>query len=398
MSDRKIRVLHVITRLIVGGAQETAMLLCQHLDRSRYECDLVTGQETGPEGELHAETVRRGVSLKFEPDLVREVAPLRDVAATWNLVRLMREGEYDVVHLHSSKAGILGRIAARIARVPVVVHTVHGWGFNEEQSPWVAGTFKMLERLCARCCDALVVVGSPYRDEGLTLGIGNPDQYHLIRSGIEIATYRDESLDRGTARERLGLARDAFVVGNVGRLSPPKCPELIVRAFQRLAEKRSDAALVLVGDGWQRAQVEAEVERLGLKAQVKLPGLRRDVPQILRAFDVFVMSSSREGLPRTLPQAMAAGLPVVATRVGGIPDAVVDGENGFLVEAGDVEALGDRLVRLAEDPALREDMGARGLARVEEFAVRTMVRRTESLYDELLQRRAVRRGLAAEMR
>lgn len=387
MTARRIRVLHVITRLIVGGAQETAMLLCQHLDRARYDCTLVTGEETGPEGELHTESRARGVHLEFEPDLFREISPLRDLAATVSLTRRMFRGRYDVVHLHSSKAGIVGRLAARLAGVPVVVHTVHGWGFNEEQHRLVSGTYQALERTCARWCDALVVVGSPYRDEGLALGIGEPSQYHLIRSGIEIDVYRSVPSDRATLRARLGLPADALVIGNVGRLSPPKCPELMVRAFARLAATHTHAHLVLVGDGWQRGEVEAEVAALGLRERVHLLGLRRDIPDLLHTFDVFVMSSSREGLPRTLPQAMAAGLPVVATHVGGIPDAVAEGESGFLVPAGDVAALADRLARLAADPALRARLGAGGRARVEEFSVQTMVRRTEELYDRLLARR-----------
>jgi glycosyltransferase involved in cell wall biosynthesis len=387
MSARRIKVLHVITRLIVGGAQETAMLLCQHLDPTRYDCTLVTGEETGPEGELHSESRARGVALEFEPDLFREIVPLRDIAATVSLTRRMFRGQYDIVHLHSSKAGIVGRLAARLAEVPVVVHTVHGWGFNDEQHRLVSSTYQSLERACARWCDALVVVGSPYRDEGLALGIGEPSQYHLIRSGIEIGAYRDVQVDRAAMRASLGIPADAIVIGNVGRLSPPKCPELMVQAFARLATRHANAHLVLVGDGWQRAEVEAEVARLGLTPRVHLLGLRRDVPELLRTFDVFMMSSSREGLPRTLPQAMAAGLPVVATHVGGIPDAVHEGETGFLVPSGDVAALADRLERLVSDPALRVRLGEGGRRRVEEFSVETMVRRTEALYERLLARR-----------
>ncbi len=162
----------------------------------------MTGEETGPEGELHSESRARGVALEFEPDLFREIVPLRDIAATVSLTRRMFRGQYDIVHLHSSKAGIVGRLAARLAEVPVVVHTVHGWGFNDEQHRLVSGTYQALERTCARWCDALVVVGSPYRDEGLALGIGEPSQYHLIRSGIKIGAYRtgaDPIVDRAIA-------------------------------------------------------------------------------------------------------------------------------------------------------------------------------------------------------
>jgi len=382
-AGRPLRVLHVITRMIVGGAQETPMLSCQLMDPTRFASELLTGVETGPEGELHTESRTRGVQLRFEPSLAREVSPGRDLLAIWRVWRFIRRGRYDVVHTHSSKAGIVGRAAAWLARVPVIVHTVHGWGFNDEQPQHVSGLFILLERLCARCCRALVVVGSAYRTEGLALGIGRPEQYHLIRSGIEVEAYRDVPLDRCAARERIGVPAEAFVVGNVGRLSPPQCPEVMLAAFDLLARKCAGARLVLVGDGWQRGEVEAEIARRGLGDRVHLLGLRRDVPELLRAFDVFVLSSSREGLPRTLMQAMAAGLPIVSTRVGGVPDAVVEGENGWLVEVGDAEGLGERLTRLAEDPALARRMGERGAALVDEFSAQRMVERLEGLYERL---------------
>lgn len=383
MSDRPLRVLHVITRMIVGGAQENTMLSCALADPARFRSELLTGTQTGPEGELHTESRARGVQLEFEPNLVREIAPERDLLAIWRLWRRMRRARYDVVHTHSSKAGIVGRIAARLAGVPVIVHTIHGWGFNGEQPKHVSQFYIWLERLCARHCGALVVVGLAYRDEGLALGIGQPEQYLLIRSGIEVEAYRDVVIQRSAARRRIGVPEDAFVVGNVGRLSPPKCPELMVAAFDRLARQHADARLVMVGDGWQRAELEAEIRRRGLAERVHLLGLRRDVPELLRAFDVFILSSSREGLPRTVVQAMAAGLPVVCTRAGAVADAVVDGESGWIVEVGDAEGIGERLIRLAGDRDLARRMGERGRARVEEFSARRMVQQLTTLYEQL---------------
>ncbi len=383
MSQRPLRVLHVITRMIVGGAQENTMLSCALADPARFESELLTGPQTGPEGELHGESRARGVRLEFEPNLVREVAPQKDLLAIWRLWRRMQRGRYDVVHTHSSKAGIVGRIAARLAGVPVVVHTIHGWGFNGEQPTHVSRFYVWLEKLCARHCGALIVVGSAYRDEGLALGIGHARQYLLIRSGIEVETYRDVAMERAAARRRIGVPEAAVVVGNVGRLSPPKCPEVMVAAFDLLARQRADARLVLVGDGWQRAELEAEVHRRGLAERVHLLGLRRDVPELLRAFDVFTLSSSREGLPRTVLQAMAAGLPVVCTRAGAVADAVLDGETGWIVEVGDAPGLGERLIRLAQDPDLARRMGERGRARVDEFSARRMVQQLTTLYARL---------------
>jgi glycosyltransferase involved in cell wall biosynthesis len=380
---RPLRVLHVITRMIVGGAQENTMLSCALVDRAKFPSELLTGPQTGSEGELHGETRARGVVLHIEPSLVREVHPWKDLVALWHLVQFIRAGRWDVIHTHSSKAGILGRLAGRIARAPVVVHTAHGWGFNPRQSAGVRELYVFLERLCARWCDRLVVVGEADRDVGLTLGIGRPEQYLLIRSGIEIEAYRDVPVTRAEVRARFGIPADAFVVGSVGRLSPQKAPLDMIAAFTLLAGQVPEARLLMVGDGPLRSAVEAAVAERGLTGRVHLAGLRREVPELLRALDVFALSSHWEGLPRVFPQAMAAGLPIVATHVAGAADAVREGENGFLVEVGDARAMAARWLELARDPARRAQMGRRGLERVEEFSADRMVNQLQELYGAL---------------
>jgi glycosyltransferase involved in cell wall biosynthesis len=387
---RPLRVLHVITRMIVGGAQENTMLSCALIDRERFPSVLLTGPETGVEGELHTESVARGVTLRVEPSLVRRLSPWRDLLATWRLFRLLRRERFDIVHTHSSKAGIVGRIAARLAGVPVIIHTVHGWGFNPHQPAHVRGLYVALERLCAPMSMALVAVGAPNREEGLLLGIGRPEQYELIRSGIEIEAYRDVALGREEARARFGLPRDAFVFGSVGRLGEQKSPLTLLAAFERVAAARPETHLVYVGDGPQRSELEAAVARAGLAGRVQLLGLRRDVPELLRAFDAFVLASRWEGLPRVFPQAMAAGLPIVATRVDGAPDAVTPGENGWLVDVGDITALAERMLQVAADPARAQRMGAAGRARVEEFSARRMVDQLAALYTRLAAKRIPR--------
>ena len=383
MSARPLRVLHVITRMIVGGAQENTMLSCALLDRSRFHSEVVTGPQTGPEGSLHEETRRRGVTLHVEPFLVREVNPVKDLLALVQLLRLMRRGRYDIVHTHSSKAGVLGRVAACLAGVPVVVHTVHGWAFTPGQPRVVFRFYVGLERLCARWCRALIVVAESDRQEGLSLGIGSPGQYVLIRSGIEIATYRDVPVQPAAARREAGVPAEAFVVGSVGRLSAQKAPLDLLAAFADVARQQGDAHLVLVGDGPLRGEVEAAVARAGLQDRVHLLGLRRDVPVLLRAFDVLALASRWEGLPRVFPQAMAAGLPIVATRVDGAADAVVPGETGWLADMGDAEGMARHLLALAEDPVLARRMGRAGQARVEEFSAARMVGRLAELYGSL---------------
>jgi glycosyltransferase involved in cell wall biosynthesis len=252
--------------------------------------------------------------------------------------------------------------------------------------------------MCAPLCDTIVVVAEPDRVDGLRLGIGHPEQYRLIRSGIEIEGYRDVALTRAEARRRIGVPEDAFVIGTVGRLSPQKAPLDLLAAFERVAAARPETHLVFVGDGPLRGEVEARAAAAGLTHRVHLLGLRRDVADLQRAFDVFALASRWEGLPRVFPQAMAAGLPIVATRVAGAPDAIVPGETGWLVEVGDTEGLAARLRALAEDPALARHMGQAGLARVEEFSARRMVDQLAELYAELWTRRAATGRSAATVR
>jgi glycosyltransferase involved in cell wall biosynthesis len=384
VTGRPRRVLHVITRMIVGGAQENTMLSCALIDPVAFPSEALTGPQTGSEGSLHEETLRRGVTLHVEPTLVREVHPVKDALALLRLVRFLRDARCEIVHTHSSKAGILGRVAARLAGVPVVVHTVHGWSFRPGQSPLVFRSYVWLERLCARWCRALVVVAEADRAEGLTLGIGRPEKYVLIRSGIEIETYRDVGLTRAEARRRIGVPEDVFVVGSVGRLSCQKAPLDLLKAFAGVARERPDARLVMVGDGPLRREFEVAMERAGLQERVHLLGLRRDVPELLRAFDVFALASRWEGLPRVFPQAMAAGLPIVATRVDGAADAIASGESGWLVDVGDVAGMAHRLLELAADPARARAMGMAGLRRVEEFSATRMVGQLEELYARLV--------------
>lgn len=381
MSERPVRVLHVITRMIVGGAQENTMLSCALIDRARFPSEIVCGPETGAEGELHTEAAARGVRIRIEPSLVRAIHPWKDVIALVRLTRLLRRERFDVVHTHSSKAGIVGRIAARFAGTPVVIHTVHGWAFNPGQPRHVFAMYVWLERVCARWCRDIVVVAEADRDEGLQLGIGRAAQYRLIRSGIEVEAYRDVAITRAEARARLGVPDHAFVVGSVGRLSPQKAPLDLLAAFEVLARARPEAHLAMVGDGPLRGEVEARVAAAGLEGRVHLPGLRRDVPELLRAFDVFALASHWEGLPRVFPQAMAAGLPIVATRVDGAPDAILPGETGFLVDVGDTGAFGARLVELAADPARARAMGEAGRERVDVFSARAMVEALAERYE-----------------
>jgi glycosyltransferase involved in cell wall biosynthesis len=383
----RIRVLQVITRLIVGGAQETVMLIADMLDPARFDVDVLSGPQTGSEGSLIEEVRRRGISLTIEPALVREINPVKDLLALVRLIRFIRRGGYDIVHTNSSKAGILGRWAARLAGVLVIVHTVHGWGHHERQHPLVRRFYILLEQVTQRITDRLIVVSPRNTERGLADGIATPEKYVTIRSGIELDRFRQPARPREVVQAELGIPQDAPVVGTVTRLSSQKAPLDFVAAAAQVTAQRPDVHFVVVGDGPLRVDVEAQIAALGLAERVHLTGLRGDVSDLMHSFDVFALSSLWEGLPRVLPQAMAAGLPIVATAVDGNAEAVTDGVNGLLTPPGDPQAMASALLQLLGDPALAAQMGEAGRSRSDEFGARRMVDDIAALYEELLTER-----------
>ncbi len=381
---RKIRVVHIITRLIVGGAQENTMLTAALLDKRRFDTEVISGPQTGSEGSLIDEVRQRGVPLTILPDLVREISPLHDLKALSKLARLVRQGRYDIVHTHSSKAGVLGRWAGWMAGVPIIIHTVHGWGHTDCQHPFVRSIYIVLEKLTQRITDRLVVVSPRNTEKGLADGIATPDKYVTIRSGIEMDRFLRPSRSRAEMRAELGIPPDVPVMGTVARLSLQKAPLDFVAAAAIVADAIPQAHFIFVGDGPLRDQTEAAIEEAGLTTRFHLTGLRRDVPELLTTFDVFALSSLWEGLPRVLPQAMAARLPMVATAIDGNAEAVSDGVNGRLVPPADPPALARAVIALLRDPDAARWMGQAGLARVHEFSAAKMVDDIARLYEALL--------------
>lgn len=379
-----IRVLHPITRLIVGGAQENTMYTAALLDKARFQAEILCGPQTGSEGSLIEEVRQRGVPLTILPDLLRQVSPLHDLRAVWQLVDILRRGKYTIVHTHSSKAGILGRLAARLAGTPIVVHTVHGWSFHDYMPRLVRWTYILLERLCATWSDALIVVAQSDIEKGLRAGIGRPAQYHRIRSAIPLDEFDPARADPAAVRRELGLPVDAVVVGNVGRFSPQKNPLDWVRVAGIIGRAHPEVRFLLVGDGPLRPQVEARLAQEGLAGRTVLTGLRRDVPRLLSAMDIFLLTSLWEGLPRVIPQAMAMGLPVVANRADGMNEAIQDGQTGCLCAPGDIDEAARRCLELIKGPQKRLAMGksAHDFA-IQEFELSKMIAQIADLYDTL---------------
>jgi glycosyltransferase involved in cell wall biosynthesis len=389
MSVRRTRLVHIITRLELGGAQQNTLYCVEHHDRERFEVALVAGEG----GMLDSEASRiSNADVRLVPWLRHPIAPLADVRAVFRLASWLRSHRIDVVHTHSSKAGIVGRLAARLAGVPVVIHTVHGWSFNDTQSKVVRAAFVRLERLAARWSHRLVVVSSRNRDTGLAHGIGAPELYRTVHSGISIDQFRRPRGVRNAMRASLGYGEHDVVVGCVGNLKPQKGPLDFVEAAAAALRLNRRLRFVVVGDGPLREDVERRVEELGLREHFRLLGWRRDVGDLLQALDVFLLTSRFEGLPRSVLQAMAAGVPVVATEVDGTPEVVRHEETGLLIPPGAPDAAAAAVARLAHDPGLAERLRGQAAQELSEaFDIDRMVHDLERLYLEVARERGVDR-------
>lgn len=383
-NPRRWRVLHLITRLELGGAQQNTLFCVEHHDRRRFEVDLVAGSG----GAL--DSAARGIAgagVLLVPWLRHSIAPWVDLLALLRLRAHFRCRQIDLVHTHSSKAGILGRLAARLAGVRAVVHTVHGWSFNPTQPAWRRRAFTGLERMAAGLTDKLIVVAQHDRERGLALGIGQREQYEVVHSGIDIARFSQTGGGREAIRRALGFEPGHTVVGTVSCLKPQKAPLDFVRAAAAAHAQDPELRFFIAGDGDLRPQIEQLARELGLDGGVlKLLGWRTDVPELLRAMDVFLLTSLFEGLPRVVLQAMAAGVPVVATAVDGTPEVVEDRRTGLLVPAGRPERAAAAILEMARDPTLRQECVRRGRERIDgRFEIREMVQKLDRIYLSLLE-------------
>jgi glycosyltransferase involved in cell wall biosynthesis len=383
-----VRVLHVITRLTLGGAAENTLASMAALAGAGYDGPLAVGLAESDRASAE-DARRRGVTLVDVSGLGREVGP-RDLVALAQLVALVRRLRPAIVHTHTSKAGFVGRLAARLARVPAVIHQPHGHIFYGYYGAGRTALYVGLERVAARWTDRIVTLTDRGTDEHLARGIGRRTQYRTVPSGVPTAELRARAPGRAEARRALGLPADAFVVGALGRLVPVKGFDVLVAALPAVAAAVPSARVLLVGDGPERAALQAQAAACGVGRRLHLTGATAEIARALAACDVLAAPSRNEGMGRALVEAMALGVPVVAAAVGGIPAVVGDGEGGRLVPAGDAAALAAALVELGVDHGLRAKLAAAAPARAEAFSAEAAAAALRAVYDEV----ARERGLA----
>lgn len=385
-----MRVTHIITRLVIGGAQENTLATIHGLRaKPGVEVKLISGPTSGPEGSLENSAAKIPGLLTIVPELVRPVHPLKDFIALRKLEKILREQRPDLVHTHSGKAGVLGRLAAKRARVPIIIHHLHGPSFGNFQGALANFVFTAAERHAARVTDHFFCSAGAMTRLHLAAGIGKPEMFTRIFSGFKLEPFLNATNDLAL-RKQLGLAENHFVIGKIGRIFRLKGHADLVKAFAKILPQVPHARLLFVGDGSLRGEIENQIHALGLAGKVIFTGLvpPDEVARHVGIMDCLAHLSYREALSRALPQALAAGKPVLAYDFDGADEVCLENETGFIVRTGDTDAAAQRLLQLANNPALREQFGRAGTAFVKEnFSIEKMVDDQYAVYLKLLENR-----------
>ncbi len=382
-----MRILHIITRLIVGGAQQNTLLTAAgQSEEFGDDVIVMTGPGAGPEGSLLDWALERGLELRLVPEMGRAIRPWADWSSYRKIVAAIRDVAPDIVHTHSSKAGILGRAAASRLGVPVV-HTIHGAAFHFGQSRLAQTVFRKAEAWAARRCQRLISVCDAMTQQYLDAGIATPDMFTTIYSGMDVEAFLDPPRSREDVRADLGFDDDDVVVGKIARLFDLKGHRYLLEAAGQIVQAAPKTKFLLVGDGPLRDRFEAQISRDGLANHFVFTGLVTPglIPELIHATDLVVHSSVWEGLARVLPQSMIAGKPVVSFDIDGAAEVVIPEETGLLVEPESVDGLVQAVTRLVADKELRDRLGDEGCRRwTEPFRYQEMARQVRDVYSEVL--------------
>lgn len=383
-----IKVLHIHTLPVISGSGINTFLTMQGMDRRIYDVELACA----PGGRLINLVQEHNMKVRVFRNLVQPLHPLKDLLALLDLSFFLIRNPYHIVHTHNSKAGFIGRLAAKLARIPVIVHTVHGFSFHEQEPVWRRILFRNLERLASHWSDKMIFISQPLIHWALRERVVREEKIVKIYSGIELDRFRPVTRDlKNRIKKKWKLKEDEPVIGIVSKLWEGKGHVTLIKAFSELKREIKNARLVIVGEGYMHKKLFKLVNKCGLKDAVLFTGFQMDVSKIIATFDVAVLPSFFEGMGRALLEAMAMEKPVVATSIGGIPDLVAHGVNGFLVSPGNVEELAGAIKRILEDKNLARKMGKAGRNRInEQFSVAFMVQSIEKVYRDLLIRKRIR--------
>ena len=390
----KVKILHLITRLDRGGSAENTVLTVSGLQRKGYDVTLVSGQTLEPTLKLAELGWQRGKDWTEIPELVRQISPVKDIKALFKIYALIKRGCFQIVHTHSSKAGILGRVAAKLASVPILVHTPHGHVFYGYYGPVLSHLFLLLERIWAKFTDRIVTLTEKGKQEHIQLKVATPEKFTIVPSGVQLENFLNVQEPSSALRQELGISSRDRIVGSVGRFVPIKGYRYFLEAAKEVLGQQSDVLFLLVGDGPLEKELKAFAEALGIAPRVVFAGYREDVAEMIALMDIFVLPSLNEGMGKVLVEAMAEGKPVVATKVGGVPELVSDNLTGILCPPKDSCAMAEAILKLLRDRELARRMGEEGRRRVyPRFDAKVMVEKIEGLYRELMRQKVAQRPI-----
>ena len=378
---RKIRVLQIVTRLVVRGVPRHVLDLATHLDRDRFEVEVLAGRGEPNEGSLWEEAWDRGVVTHKVEALQRAVNPITDLRAYRAIFKRIRKGRYDVVHTHISKAGVIGRLAASRVGGAAIVHTYHGNIEELERKTLVSRAYLKFEQLAADVSDALIAVSGDVMTKTCGMGIGAREQFRVIPNGIDLAEF-DPTRDWGRPDGLSGKP----IIGMIGSLTPEKGVDVLLEAMPAVVKQIPTVQLSILGDGMLKGELQGQAERLEIAPNVHFAGAVSDVRSWLAAFDLLVLASRREGMGRVLMEAMAMGVPVIGTRVGGIPEVIEDGVNGRLVDSEDSPALSATILELLSDPETCQGQIREGMRSIREFGIERVGGEIGKVYEQLIDR------------
>ncbi len=386
--SKEIKVIHVITRLITGGADENTIYTVNGLAADGYNVTLVAGEES-ERGFIEEIDLHNEAELKILPGLVRNISPVNDLKALINIYKLLKNGNYQIIHTHTAKAGILGRLAAKLAGVPIIIHGIHGTTFPEDINPLRRFLFKFLERITGRFTDFFITVGNDLKDIYLKAGIGKPEQYQTVHSGMDLDKFykaADYSEDmKNKIRTKYGIKEDEIVIAKVAKLQQRKGYKYYLQLVSRITATHNNVKFLIVGSGSDDVKLKKMVKAKGLEQKVIFTGYCDNVEDIFAIMDIKVLTSLWEGLPRVLVQAAATGVPIVTFAVEGAYEIVKEGENGFVVPLKDVDLLEKRVTALIEDKKLRIKMGEYGRKKADySWSIDNMVNKIREIYKRLL--------------
>lgn len=380
----KIKVCHIITKMVYGGASLGTLHLVESLDIKRFQSSVICGVQSENEGSLLNNIDGKKFDIIIVPEIVREINPIKDIIAFLKLIHIIKIHKYDIIHTHGSKAGVIGRLVAAFSRVPIILFTVHGWGLKAG-SFFVCRIFRLIEKILSIFTTKILFQTKADMDEAFAYKIGKQSQYVLIGNGINLHPFFNYNKKIAEQIRKELKLENKKIVGTVGRVSAQKNPIGFINIAQEVLNKRQDTTFVFVGGGEMLAEMRRLVKDIDLEKSIIFTGVRDDIPEIMSIFDIFILPSLWEGMPRSVIEAMALSKPVIVNKIGGIDEIVKDGKNGLVVSVYQTDQFAKKIRFLLDNPKICRQMGKLGELKAKEFDFSKVVKKIKNLYIQLFQ-------------